>query len=189
MDTADLIKGWRNAAGLTRMQLAGRIDRYVASVSGWERGATCSAETVAAIGRACGVPDLQRLEAVAQAAGEGEGWARLRAVLGPSVASLGAATSREIEGFCRGWCRAQGLDPDRWGTYAGIPVPAELVKRRAEAEETMARAGEDREIEADAERIYNEWCSVADFRPWVPGGNSHKQDEARALARARRGTP
>lgn len=82
MTTADTIKGWRIAAGLSRMQLAGRIDRYVASVSGWERGSPCSAEVVGAIGRACGVPDLQRLEAVAAAAGEGEGWGRLRAVLG-----------------------------------------------------------------------------------------------------------
>lgn len=83
MDTADLIKGWRNAAGLTRMQLAGRIDRYIATVSGWERGSPCSAEAVGAIGRACSVPDLERLGAVLRAAGEGDAWERLRAVLGP----------------------------------------------------------------------------------------------------------
>lgn len=80
-----LLSSWRRAAGLTPETLAPLVSRSARSVREWEKGSPCSAETVGAIGRACGVPDLQRLEAVATAAGEGEGWVRLRAVLGPVV--------------------------------------------------------------------------------------------------------
>lgn len=39
-------------------------------------------------------------------------------------------------------------------------------------------------FECAAERIYNTWSDQPGFVPWVPGGNSDKQDEARRLAAA-----
>lgn len=81
MTTSHLITGWRTSAGLSRMQLAGALAVHVSSVSGWERGAPCSAATVGAIGRACGVADLPRLAGVALAAGEGEAWGRVVGVV------------------------------------------------------------------------------------------------------------
>ena len=38
-------------------------------------------------------------------------------------------------------------------------------------------------IEARARLIYDGWCDQPGWVPWVPGGNSIKQDDARRLAR------
>lgn len=89
MDTPTLITGWRTAAGLSRMELAGKLGAHVSSISGWERGRPCSAETVAAIGLACGVAPLARAVAVLDAAGEEQGAAVVRAVLGGLEVSRG----------------------------------------------------------------------------------------------------
>ena len=39
-------------------------------------------------------------------------------------------------------------------------------------------------IEARARLIYDGWCDQPGWVPWVPGGNSIKQDDARRLARS-----
>lgn len=44
-------------------------------------------------------------------------------------------------------------------------------------------------IEHRAERIYNSWAAQEGFVPWVPGGNSAKQHEARDLADEELSTP
>jgi len=41
----------------------------------------------------------------------------------------------------------------------------------------------DAEVERRAEAIYNSWTNLAGFTPWVPRGNSDKQEEARRQAR------
>ncbi|MFJ3121088.1 Arc family DNA-binding protein [Pseudomonas protegens] len=40
------------------------------------------------------------------------------------------------------------------------------------------------QVEAIAKEIYESWAGQPDFTPWVDGGNSLKQDEARSAARA-----
>lgn len=40
----------------------------------------------------------------------------------------------------------------------------------------------DPELEARARAIYETWSDDPEFRPWVIGGNSFKQDEARRIA-------
>ena len=58
-----------------------------------------------------------------------------------------------------------------------------LVSAQGAAKARAALAVEDAQIEVEAERIYSGWREVCDFKPWVPGGNSVKQDEARQVAR------
>jgi hypothetical protein len=38
-------------------------------------------------------------------------------------------------------------------------------------------------VEAMTRDIYNDWRGLPGWAPWVNGGNSHKQDEARRIAR------
>lgn len=38
-------------------------------------------------------------------------------------------------------------------------------------------------VESVAKTIYDQWSGVEGWVPWVPAGNSFKQDEARKLAR------
>ncbi|MFC0708978.1 hypothetical protein [Azorhizophilus paspali] len=39
-------------------------------------------------------------------------------------------------------------------------------------------------IESTARAVYEQWADQPGFVPWVPGGNSLKQDDARRIARA-----
>jgi hypothetical protein len=41
----------------------------------------------------------------------------------------------------------------------------------------------DQLVEAVAKAIYSQWIAVLGYMPWVEGGNSFKQDDARRLAR------
>lgn len=43
----------------------------------------------------------------------------------------------------------------------------------------------DAEVEQDARKIYESWSDQPGFVPWVDGGNSTKQDEARRIARSK----
>jgi len=59
-------------------------------------------------------------------------------------------------------------------------VCAELIR-----DGWIASAGSaDSAVEAVARVIYEQWNHVKGWVPWVDGGNSHKQDDARSLARA-----
>lgn len=56
--------------------------------------------------------------------------------------------------------------------------PVEVVRLAAEPSHSGSA------VEAVAQAIYDQWRVHLGFRPWVPGGNSLKQDEARDIARA-----
>lgn len=50
-----------------------------------------------------------------------------------------------------------------------------------EEERTLAEM--EASLEEVAQSIYSTWCEHPEYKPWVLGGNSHKQEEARQLAR------
>lgn len=54
----------------------------------------------------------------------------------------------------------------------------------ARAEARALKAENESLLEAFAKHIYAGWSDVPSYVPWVSGGNSLKQDEARRLARA-----
>lgn len=55
------------------------------------------------------------------------------------------------------------------------------------AADALADAATASEAECAARKIYESWAGQDGFVPWVAGGNSLKQDEARRLARAAMG--
>lgn len=54
-----------------------------------------------------------------------------------------------------------------------VPFTKEEEDKRAKTKAT---------VEAMAQEIYSEWKDEEGFKPWVEGGNSHKQEEARRIA-------
>ena len=56
---------------------------------------------------------------------------------------------------------------------------------REPSPEEVAKSEQARCLETAAERIYNTWKDVEGWVPWVPGGNSDKQNEARRAAGSR----
>lgn len=73
----------------------------------------------------------------------------------------------------------------------GRPMPPEIAALERALEElaadglvALSAAQTALAVEALARDIYDEWKAEPGFVPWVEGGNSHRQDEARMLARA-----
>ena len=53
---------------------------------------------------------------------------------------------------------------------------------KKQADEIVAKR-ERKLVEAVAKAVYEQWADRPGYVPWVPGGNSHKQDDARRIAR------
>lgn len=65
-----------------------------------------------------------------------------------------------------------------------LPEKALDYLRRKGLQGSPLRNERDKATEHEAQKIYESWSGQDGFVPWVVGGNSDKQDEARRLARA-----
>jgi hypothetical protein len=65
-----------------------------------------------------------------------------------------------------------------------LPEKALDYLKRKGLQGSPLRSERDDSAELEAQKIYDSWAGQDGFVPWVKGGNSLKQDEARRLARA-----
>jgi cell division protein FtsB len=68
-----------------------------------------------------------------------------------------------------------------------LPEKALDYLKRKGLQGSPLRNEHDDDAEREAQKIYESWAGHDGFVPWVKGGNSIKQDEARRLARAAMG--
>ena len=67
----------------------------------------------------------------------------------------------------------------KWEAERNVLLLAELESDEEEQDGKKALAAG---IESLAQQIYQAWESLPGFKPWIDGGNSAKQDEARQIA-------
>lgn len=87
----------------------------------------------------------------------------------------------EIQAICEnGKHRTMHTQTQMCGFLDGLRFRALKAKINPQPEKDKAAA---LELEARARAIYEGWSALTGFVPWVEGGNSAMQDEARAQAR------
>jgi hypothetical protein len=106
----------------------------------------------------------------------------------------GRKAKRLCDGGPECWCknpeqytRVQRLIDACEGELDGLAVPLETAQRilcyvMGDGGYLPASVGVRGAVEERAREIYDGWTHMQGWVPWVEGGNSHMQDEARRLA-------
>jgi hypothetical protein len=101
-------------------------------------------------------------------------------------------TARRIASYCEGDARANVYKAALAEIERLAAREAELVAALELEHDDLKRTRQllwQARVETEARNVYDGWWQLPGWSPWTPGGNSHKQEEARKLARAALGDP